>query len=168
MKIFIYGLILSLILYYFFYTLDAYIILDPIKRYKDKKNKEQQEFWNRVNMDKKKFFNNFNYEIRKYYYSKENIIDYDSFIDYTKDNKLYIIVKVQVRIMYYINNKIIAKYTYDTFDMKKNDNTLYLKDEINLLKCNNCGASIDDPKGKCSFCGSKIDYLQEWILDNNR
>ena len=35
-KIFIYGVILAAVLYYFFYILDAYIILTPIKRYKDK------------------------------------------------------------------------------------------------------------------------------------
>lgn len=35
-KIFIYGTILSLILYYLFYIMDAYVILGPIKRFKDK------------------------------------------------------------------------------------------------------------------------------------
>ena len=35
-KIFIYGIILALILYYFFYIVDGYVILGPIKKYKDK------------------------------------------------------------------------------------------------------------------------------------
>ena len=35
-KIFIYALILSSVLYYFFYIIDAYIVLTPIKNYKDK------------------------------------------------------------------------------------------------------------------------------------
>ena len=80
-KIFIYGLILSLILYYFFYILDAYIVLSPIRNYKEKENQKQEEFWESTKIDKKKFYNNLNYELRKYYYSKDNIIDYD-IIDY--------------------------------------------------------------------------------------
>ena len=65
--------IFSLILYYFFYIADAYIILSPIKKFKDKGNKKQIEFWQRTKINKKTFFNNLNYEIRKKYYSKENI-----------------------------------------------------------------------------------------------
>ena len=72
-KIFIYGLILSMILYYFFYILDAYVILGPIKIYKDKENQKQIDFWNRTKIDKKSFFNNLNYEVRKYYYSKNRL-----------------------------------------------------------------------------------------------
>ena len=88
-KVFIYGLILSMVLYYFFYILDAYVILGPIKRYKDKQNKKQIDFWERTKIDKKSFFNNFNYEVRKYYYSKNDIIDFDvldyiEFEDFTK------------------------------------------------------------------------------------
>ena len=56
-KIFIYGIILSLILYYFFYIADAYIILSPIKKFKDKENKKQMEFWKRTKINKKTFFN---------------------------------------------------------------------------------------------------------------
>ena len=51
-KIFIYCIILSLILYYFFYIIDGYIILSPIKKYKDKQNKKQIDFWNRTKIDK--------------------------------------------------------------------------------------------------------------------
>ena len=47
-KIFIYGTILALILYYFFYIIDAYIVLGPIKTYKDAQNKKQIDFWNRT------------------------------------------------------------------------------------------------------------------------
>jgi hypothetical protein len=62
-KIFIYGFILSLILYYAFYILDAYIVIGPIKRYKEKQNQKQRDFWNRTKIDKKSFFNNLNYEV---------------------------------------------------------------------------------------------------------
>ena len=73
-KILIYGIILSLILYYFFYILDAYIVLGPIRRYKDKQNKKQMEFWERTHIDKKTFFNNLNYEIRNNYYNNDKKI----------------------------------------------------------------------------------------------
>ena len=171
-KVFIYGFILSLILYYFFYILDAYIVLGPIKRYKDKQNKKQMEFWNRVKIDKKSFFNNLNYEVRKYYYSKDNIIDFDvldyvDFIDFKKNNVQYIKVLAEVRIVYYDMGKIKSKYSKEEYIFKKNENTkLELKDGANIIKCHNCGSSIDATLGVCSYCHTEIKYLQEWILDN--
>ena len=169
-KVFVYGLILSLVLYYGFYILDGYIILGPIKRYKDRQNQKQIDFWNRINIDKKNFFNNFNYEVRKYYYSKDNIIDFDV-LDYlefndSKDNEnQYINVKVEIRLVYYENGKITSKIVEENYKFKKNINDkLELKDGVNLIKCHNCGASIDATSGSCSYCGSEIKYLQEWIL----
>ena len=170
-KIFIYAIILSLVLYYFFYIIDAYIVISPIKRYKDKQNQKQINFWNRTKINKKDFFNNLNYEVRKYYYTKDNIIDYDildyiSFKDYTKDNTLYVEVIVELRLITINNNKITSKIIKENFVMKKNINeTLELKDGLNLIKCHNCGASIDATKGYCEYCRSEVKYLQEWILE---
>lgn len=172
-KIVIYGIILSLILYYFFYTLDAYIIIGPIKRIKDRQNKEQEEFWNRTKIDKRTFFNNFNYEISKYYYSKDNIIDFDildyiEFNDYNKNSIFYVDVKCEIRIVYYENNKIYSKIVNDNYVMKKyEDSIIELKDGINLIKCSNCGASIDVTKGRCEYCNTDIKYIQEWILEKD-
>ena len=173
-KIFIYGFILSLILYYFFYLLDAYVVIGPIKRYKDKQNQKQIEFWNRVNIDKKMFFNNLNYEIRKYYYKNENILDYDvldymEFKDYTKDNKLYVEVTAEVRIVSFNNNKIKSKIIKDIYTLKKQEEgVLELKNGVNIIKCHNCGASIDATKDKCNYCNSAVNYLQEWVLVEKR
>lgn len=170
-KIFIYGIILSLILYYFFYIADAYIILSPIKKYKDKENKKQIEFWKRTKINKKKFFNNLNYEIRKKYYSKENIIDYDildytNFKDYEVNGVLYVDVTADLRIVTYENKKLKSKIITQTYTMKKNKNTLLnLGTKENIIRCANCGASIDVTKGKCEYCHSEIKYLQEWILE---
>lgn len=170
-KIFIYGIILSLILYYFFYIADAYIILSPIKKFKDKENKKQIEFWQRTKINKKTFFNNLNYEIRKKYYSKENIIDYD-ILDYTnfKDNEvngvLYVDVTADLRIVTYENKKLKSKIITQTYTMQQNKNTLLnLGTKENIIRCANCGASIDVTKGKCEYCHSEIKYLQEWILE---
>lgn len=171
-KIFVYALILMTVLYYLFYTIDAYIILSPIKKYKDKQNQKQENFWKRTKIDKKTFFNNLNYELRKYYYSKENVIDYDiidylEFNDYKENNNDYVKVLVENRIVYYNNGKISSKIVNDTYIMRKNPNSnLVLKDGENIIKCHNCGASIDAEKAKCEHCNSEIKYLQEWFLDN--
>lgn len=170
-KIFVYGFILSIILYYFFYMIDAYVVLGPIKRYKDKINKKQQDFWLNSNLDKKKFYNNFNYEVRKYYYNQNNIIDYDiidylDFNSYTKDNNLYIKVKANVRIVTILNNKISSKNIDEEYIFKKNNKgALELKAGDNIIKCYNCGSTIDVNKQKCEYCGSEIKYLQEWIME---
>lgn len=170
-KIFIYGIILSLILYYFFYIADAYIILSPIKKFKDKENKKQIEFWQRTKINKKTFFNNLNYEIRKKYYSKENIIDYDildytNFKDYEVNGVLYIDVTADLRIVTYENKKLKSKIITQTYTMQQNKNTLLnLGTKENIIRCANCGASIDVTKGKCEYCHSEIKYLQEWILE---
>ena len=156
-KIFIYGIILSLILYYFFYIADAYIILSPIKKYKDKENKKQIEFWQRTKINKKTFFNNLNYEIRKKYYSKENIIDYDildytNFKDYEVNGVLYVDVTADLRIVTYENKKLKSKIITQTYTMKQNKNTLLnLGTKENIIRCANCGASIDVTKGKCEY-----------------
>ena len=169
-KIFIYGFILSLILYYIFYIMDAYVILGPIKRYKDKQNKKQIDFWNRTKIDKKTFFNNLKYEISNKYYKEDNIIDYDvidydEFTEFSKDDFLYVKVKAYVRIAYYENNSIKTKYVDQIYVLKKiTDDVLELKEGANIIKCHNCGASIDASKGKCEYCGSKIKYYQAWIL----
>ena len=172
-KVFIYGLILSMILYYFFYILDAYVILEPIKIYKDRQNKKQIDFWNRTKLDKKSFFNNLNYELRKYYYSKNDVIDFDildyiKFDDYTKNSITYINVLMEVRIVYYDNGKIKSKFVKEKYLLKKNPNDkLELKDGSNIIKCHNCGASVDTTQGVCSYCHTEVKYLQDWILEKN-
>ena len=173
-KVFIYGFILSIILYYFFYLIDAYVVIGPIKRYKDRQNKKQMKFWDRVNIDKKIFFNNLNYEVRKDYYMNEDIIDYDvldyiDFKDYKKDNILYIEVTAEVRIVSFNNNKIKSKMVKDTYTLKRHDNgVLELKDGPNIITCHNCGASIDATKGNCEYCNTEVNYLQEWVLVNKK
>jgi len=172
-KIFIYGFILALILYYFFYIFDAYVILTPIKIYKDKQNQKQIDFWNRTKIDKKTFYNNLNYEIRKYYYNKENIIDYDvldyiEFKDYEKKGKLSVEVTAEVRIVTINNNKIKSKIIKDNYTMiKHEEGTLQLNEGANLIKCHNCGSSIDVTKGVCDYCRTEIKYLQEWVLEKD-
>ncbi len=171
-KVFIYGLILAMVLYYFFYILDAYIVLGPIKRYKDRQNQKQIDFWERTKLDKKSFFNNLNYEVKKYYYSLNDIIDFDvidylEFEDFKKKDDYYIKVLAEVRKVYYLNGKIKSKYEKEEYLLKQNPNeTLELKEGTNMIKCHNCGASIDATKDSCSYCHTPIKYLQKWILQN--
>ncbi len=170
-KIFIYGLILSVILYYLFYIVDAYIVLGPIKKYKDRINKRQQRFWDDSGLDKKDFFNNLNYEMGKYFYTKENLIDYDildylDFVGFKHKDKYHIRVEIEARLVYFKDGKITSKIVKEDFTFVENTNeTLELKDGVNLIKCFNCGASIDVNSGKCEYCGSPVKYLQKWILE---
>ena len=170
-KVFIYGGLLSLILYYFFYIMDAKMVLPSIKKYKDKQNQKQINFWNETKIDKKIFFNNLNYEVRKKYSKVNNIIDYD-IIDYdsfeainSKDG-FKVKVNAYVRIVYCINNKIYSKYKEEEYILKRYENNIIeLKDGINYIKCPNCGASIDASKEHCEYCRTPIDYIQEWKMD---
>lgn len=170
LKIFTYSLILSLILFYFFYVLDAYLILSPIKIYKDHQNKKQIAFWERTKINKKTFFNNLNYEIQKHYYNKSNIIDYDildydNFTEYYQDNTMYVKVKAYIRVVSYQNNKIKVKYLNETYTLRHLPSaTISLKNGANLIKCPQCGASLDVTKGQCEYCHTKINYHQEWLM----
>ena len=90
LKIVIGTLILGLVLFIFFYYMDAKMILPSIKREKERQNNLQKEFWKRMeekNVDKIKFFNNMIYLLRELYYSDKysRVIDFD-IIDY--DEKL--------------------------------------------------------------------------------
>lgn len=169
-KIFIYGFILALILYYFFYTLDAYIILGPIRRFKERENKEQRDFWERTKVDKATFFNNLNYELGKKYYQDEHIIDYDilDYLEYNdtyRDDILYVEVKAVVRIISYKDGEMLSNTSDESFVLKRHEaGTLDLKDGVNMIRCHNCGSTIDVTKGKCEYCDSEIKYLQEWIM----
>ena len=104
----------------------------------------------------------------------EDIIDYDvldyiKFEDYMKDNKLYIEVTAEVRIVSFNNNKIKSKIIKDIYTLKKQEEgVLELKDGVNIIKCHNCGASIDATKDKCNYCNSAVNYLQEWVLVEKR
>lgn len=169
-KIFIYGIILSIVLYYFFYLLDAYIILEPIKKYKDKQNQKQIDFWTKTKIDKKVFFNNFNYELRKKYYSEKDIIDFDildylEFNEYTENNTQHIKVTTEIRLIHYTNGKIKSEIVKKDYTFKKNNREkLQLQEGANIIKCKNCGASVDATTSHCSYCNTPINSLQEWFL----
>ena len=166
-KIFLYGMILAMILYYFFYLWDAYAVLEPIRRYKEQQNRRQREFWSRPGIDKKRFYNNLNYEAGRRYYSRPDVIDYDV-IDYTdlqeheENGRLWVRVELQVRLVYLRNGKISSEYQKDTMTLCRNDRIMKLNSGIQVIKCPQCNANIDVTKGKCEYCGTKIDSVQEW------
>jgi uncharacterized HAD superfamily protein len=88
--------------------------------------------------------------------------------DYEQDDGYFVKVSVDIRVIYFENNKIFPKYINDTYIMKKNNQEhLVLKDGINFIKCPSCGASIDATKGYCTYCRKEIKSLQEWIMEDN-
>ena len=123
-------------------------------------------------IEQKTFFNNLNYEIKNKYYDSSDIIDYDiidfdKFEEFTKDNDLYVKVDAYVRIVMYKDKKFTSKFINDSYLLKRiNGEVLELKNGANMIKCHKCGASIDATKGYCEYCHAKIKYLQEWILEN--
>ncbi len=171
-KVIIFGIMLSLALYYVFYLLDAYIVLKPIKKYKEKNYKKQVEFWNTTKLDKKKFYNNLKFEIDRLYFNNQDIIDYD-IVDYDKfesylvDNKQYVDITMYIRIIYYSKGKIKSKIQRKTFKLKKNDGkVLELNNEVNLVKCPGCGSNVDVLLHKCSYCGTELGNIMEWRICN--
>lgn len=138
-KIFIYSTILAMILYYFFYLCDAYAVLGPVRRYKEKQNRRQQEFWTATGIDKKRFYNNLNYEAGRRYYSRPDVIDYD-IMDYTglqehvENGILCVDVELQVRLVYLRGGRITSAYQKDTFSLGHNDRVMTLDSGIHVIK----------------------------------
>lgn len=174
LKIIIISTLISLILFYFFYYIDAMILLPSLKRKKEKQNKLQEEFWNtmkNIRITKTKFFNNFNYELIKYYYNDKfkdiidyDIIDYNEFKKYEKDNILYVDVNIDIRVVRYINGKIKTELKNNTYKLQRVNNSIEVNKKINYIPCPNCGASIDITKSNCEYCGNSHNYYQEWYL----
>lgn len=178
LKIIIGTVTLSLILYYVFYMVDAVAITLPIKIYKDSLNKKQMKFWKRMEalgINKKTFYNNVNYELQNYYYGEnsknKNIIDYDV-IDYTslneqiiEDKKILVTINMQIREIELINNTINENIQKREFTFEKsNEQTINIKAGENIIKCHNCGASIDVTKSICDYCGTRVNSYQEWYM----
>lgn len=174
-----FGILISLILFYVFYALDAFIVTIPVKIIKDMKNNKQRKFWEdmaKQSISKENVFNNFNSELKNFYFDDKNnqnsevidfdIIDYDEFSYFIDENKrINIKIKVYIREISYKNNGISGNTLNREFVLRKNED--YIDNSNNLqkvIKCHNCGASIDCTKQECEYCGSRINYLQEWYL----
>ena len=176
LKVLLGTILISLLLFYVFYYLDAMIILPGIKKWKERENKKQEEFWQSLNYgdkEKTKFFNNVNYSLRQLYYSdkEKNVVDFD-IIDYNyfrtynnNDDGLYVDVNTEIRIVYFINGKIKSKKDNITYRFKQIKNASELKEGTNLITCPNCSSSISISNGKCEYCGTPINYYQEWYLE---
>lgn len=172
LKIGLYTLVLAVVLYIFFYYIDAKIIFGPLKRRKERENELQREFWRKAeskNIDKNKFFNNFNYELGRFYYNgnDSSIIDYD-ILDYNSFKFVrddVIEVNVEIRIMSLINDEIKEKTSNISYKLKRSSLELEkLNNGINMIKCYGCGSSIDVTSDKCDHCGRPHNYLQEWYM----
>ena len=175
LKIVVGSILVSLILFYFFYYVDAMILLPGLKRKKEAQNKRQQEFWERLekkNLDKTTFYNNLLYELRELYYNDKykdiidfDILDYEEFKDIEKDNKLYVEVSIDIRIVRYINGKVKSKREIKKYRLVCVQEEDSLAPGANEIRCYNCNSSIDVREKKCKYCGTRINYYQQWYLD---
>lgn len=168
-KIFLYGTILAMVLYYFFYLCDAYLVPGPIRRYKERLNRKQMAFWSRTGFDKKRFFNNLNYELAKKYYSLPGVIDYDV-MDYTdlqeyqKNGRQQVNVTLEVWVVYLVKGRVRSHYKQEKLTLRRNERIVELGPGIHAFKCPNCNANLDLTRGTCEYCGTEIGSLQEWLL----
>ena len=166
--------LIGLILFLIFYYLDAVILLPRIKKKKERENLKQQEFWKRLEklgIEKIKFFNNLNYDLKRLYYSDKypfvldyDIIDYNNFEEKFLDNKLFVTVNLDIRIVSIYKNKIKSKIENKTYLLQKVKIDKEVNGSVNHIECSNCGASVNILEKKCSYCGSEYNYLQEWYL----
>ena len=166
--------LIGLILFLIFYYLDAVILLPSLKRKKERENLKQQEFWKRLEklgIEKIKFFNNLNYDLKRLYYSDKypfvldyDIIDYNNFEEKFLDNKLFVTVNLDIRIVSIYKNKIKSKIENKTYLLQKVKIDKEVNGSVNHIECSNCGASVNILEKKCSYCGSEYNYLQEWYL----
>ena len=97
--------------------------------------------------------------------SIDDVLDYVEFDSFIKDETQHIKIVCDVRVVSLINGKISSKFLRETYVMVNNKkNALELKDGANFIRCHNCGSSIDATIGKCEYCGTEINPLQEWVL----
>ena len=67
-----------------------------------------------------------------------------------------------------MNKEKFREFLLREFNMKEelNENgVLELNNKVNMIKCQNCGASINAIDKVCKYCHTEIKYLQEWILE---
>ena len=176
LKVIVISILISLLLFYFFYYFDALIIMPGIRKKKELQNKKQIEFWNKMKekgFDKVKFYNNFNYDLRRLFYSDKykDIIDYD-IIDYNifeleeKNDKNFVFINIDIRIVRFNDGKITSSIMNKDYKLVYSPIEKELKGGVNLIKCHNCGASINVLDNECSYCGSRHNYYQEWYLED--
>lgn len=174
-KIFLFGIILALMLYYLFYICDAYMILGIVKRHKNKQNEKQKNFWKRTNLDKKKVYSALYIAATKKYYAQPEIMDFD-ILDYTDFQEVrngknsentglyegaeetFVNATVQVRLVLLRGNRFLSKYCRDTLTIKNSDTPIKLDAGINVIKCSNCNANLDLSTDSCPYCGTKIRF----------
>ena len=175
LKIGIGSLLLCLILFFVFYYVDAIILLPGLKRKKEAQNQRQRDFWDKLaekKLDKVTFMNNLIYELRELYYGDKykdiidfDIIDYEEYKEVEKDDNLFVDVSIDIRIVRYIDGKIKSKRETKKYRMRLARCSEKLSPGKNEIKCYNCNSSIDVRDKKCKYCGTRINYYQQWYLD---
>ena len=192
-KVIIGTAVLTLILYFFFYQVDAYIVSGAARREAEKKNREQKRFWEAAagqGIEKKVFFNNLMYELRNHYYGREpslaDVIDFDvvDFLDFDMLQSpaaggehssssepqpaaggLRVRVQMLLREIRLRDGQITEKTGLRTVVLERKPGPVrILQPGMNLIKCRNCGASVDATAPFCSYCGTPMLRYQEWSM----
>ena len=176
-KAVIYGFFLSCLLFFLFYYLDALVVLWPIRYLKDRQNRRQIAFWNRMEargIQKEKFYNNFHYEISRYYFEKRpdiidyDILDYNSLQEASGADSLQVLITATVRLVSFQEGKLREEVRKQEYRLSYGGPaSLDLHGGANQIRCRNCGASVDVTTGICAYCGTRYGSFQEWFLAEN-
>ena len=179
-KVIIGTTILTLALYFVFFQLDAYLVSGAARREAEKRNQKQRAFWEMAGqrgIGKKVFFNNLLYELRNLYYGGEpsfaDVIDFDvvDFLDFelqdgsSGNGEIRVRVHLLIREIRLDGGQITEKKENRTFVLERKQAPVrILAPGMNVIKCQNCGASVDVTASFCTYCGTAMQRYQEWSL----
>ena len=187
-RVIFYGLILSVVTYLAFYFVDARVVPGPIARYKDRKNQADKAFWLRSGIDQTTFYNNLQYELQRVYYGgqgkgagslEEDVVDFE-IVDTEDFHRSRQGGKDIVSLTLYANGTVRGKEGRLSAGEKKRQVRLErwrgdaangagqdisgLQPGANVIICHNCGGSLDVTQKQCPFCGTRINFHQEWYI----
>lgn len=126
---------------------------------------------------KQRLYNDLNNELSNYYYDTkksngyENLIDFDilEYKDITFNNnngvEPYIIISYKIRKIYFENDKVYKTISNAKVKLKKNNIKDIFKDGYRVIKCVNCGASIDVTSSECDYCHTPNNFKNEWTIE---
>ena len=171
------GLLGALIFFFLFYLAGALLFVVPMRIKRNKIVKSDSKVWE--TLDKRgisfnTFYNNLFYELKNYYFVDHDtaiidfdIIDYFNFKVLEDGSNLYVSFDAVIREVKYSNNKFRFEQYNKRITLKKNNKTVTKnkKNDLSKVHCHNCGNELDINDNKCSSCGVKNNYNQEWYLN---
>lgn len=180
LKISAFGLIAWGLLYFLFYWLEAKILLPPLLAAKERKNWEEKRFLSRLEeqgISQKSFINALHFELSRLYYTPESpVIDFDiesfeSFEDFMTEGPeehLGVRLRLVLRLVFFEKGRIREKRMKKKFVLIHEARAeLKLSGNVKVIRCKNCGGSVNAVTGRCENCKTLYPAFSSWHLDLN-